>query len=69
MTITPLEKSGSSSFSIPEIVAAAEIGRIRVPTFQRQFVWNAGDVRDLFDSLYRGFPVGTLKDLPLVKFK
>ncbi|MFC4051189.1 DUF262 domain-containing protein [Actinomadura syzygii] len=60
MTIAPLEKSGSSSFSIPEIVSAAEVGRIRVPTFQRQFVWNAGDVRNLFDSLYRGFPVGTL---------
>jgi hypothetical protein len=60
MTIAPLEGSGSSSFSIPEIVTAAEVGRIRVPTFQRQFVWNAGDVRNLFDSLYRGFPVGTL---------
>ncbi|MGH3873524.1 MAG: GmrSD restriction endonuclease domain-containing protein [Pseudonocardiaceae bacterium] len=33
---------------------------MRVPTFQRQFVWGAKDVRDLFDSLYRGFPVGTL---------
>lgn len=60
MTIAPLEGSGSSSFSIPDIVSAAEVGRIRVPTFQRQFVWNAGDVRNLFDSLFRGFPVGTL---------
>ncbi|MEV5500557.1 DUF262 domain-containing protein [Nonomuraea fuscirosea] len=60
MTIAPLGGSGSSSFSIPELVVAAEVGRIRVPTFQRQFVWDAGDVRNLFDSLYRGFPVGTL---------
>lgn len=60
MTIAPLEGSGSSSFSIPEIVTAAETGKIRVPTFQRQFVWSANDIRNLFDSLYRGFPVGTL---------
>ncbi|MTD58773.1 DUF262 domain-containing protein [Amycolatopsis pithecellobii] len=56
----PLDGSGSGSFSIPEIVALAAEGSIRVPTFQRQFAWTAKDVRQLFDSLYRGFPVGTL---------
>ncbi|HZN18196.1 MAG TPA: DUF262 domain-containing protein [Micromonosporaceae bacterium] len=38
---------------------AAE-GSIRVPTFQRSFVWDASDVRKLFDSIYRGFPIGTI---------
>jgi hypothetical protein len=33
---------------------------VRVPTFQRQYVWTTKDVRELFDSIYRGFPVGTL---------
>lgn len=56
----PLDRSGSASFSIPDIVTLAAGGTIRVPTFQRQFEWGAKDVRDLFDSLYRGFPVGTL---------
>lgn len=55
----PLD-SGSTSFRIPDIVQFTTEGSIRVPTFQRQFVWGAKDVRDLFDSLYRGFPVGTL---------
>lgn len=59
-TSGPLDGSESGIFSIPEIVQYAGEGSIRVPTFQRQFVWGAKDVRDLFDSLYRGFPVGTL---------
>jgi len=56
----PLERSGGASYSIPELVSLASEGAIRVPTFQRQFVWGAKEVRELFDSLYRGFPVGTL---------
>ena len=57
---SPLDRSGSAGFAIPELVNFASDGRIRVPTFQRSFIWDAKDVRDLFDSLYRGFPVGTL---------
>lgn len=53
-------QSGSRSFSISELVNLAEEGAIRVPKFQRMFVWDASDVRQLFDSLYRGFPVGTI---------
>ncbi|WP_333768912.1 GmrSD restriction endonuclease domain-containing protein [Streptomyces sp. IBSBF 2435] len=35
-------------------------GRIVVPSIQRDYVWMRTDVRDLFDSLYRGYPVGAL---------
>ncbi|HET8660154.1 MAG TPA: DUF262 domain-containing protein [Micromonosporaceae bacterium] len=56
----PLAGSGSGSFSIPDLVRMAAEGSIRVPTFQRSFVWDAADVRKLFDSIYRGFPVGTI---------
>ena len=35
-------------------------GRIGLPDIQRPFVWKTKDVRDLFDSMYRGFPVGYL---------
>lgn len=55
-----LTQTSSGSFGIPELVALAGQGRLRVPTFQRSFVWDAADVRQLFDSLYRGFPVGTI---------
>jgi hypothetical protein len=56
----PLDGTGSGNFSIPELVQFAGEGSIRVPTFQRQFAWTSKDVRTLFDSIYRGFPVGTL---------
>lgn len=55
-----LTQTSSTNFGIPELVSLASQGRIRVPTFQRSFVWDASDVRQLFDSLYRGFPVGTV---------
>jgi len=37
-----------------------ERGDIALPDIQRPFVWKAIKVRDLFDSMYRGFPVGSL---------
>ncbi|WP_277222169.1 DUF262 domain-containing protein [Peptoniphilus vaginalis] len=33
---------------------------VSIPEIQRPFVWNASKVRDLMDSLYRGYPVGYL---------
>lgn len=35
-----------------------DIGDIGLPDIQRPFVWTNAKVRDLFDSMYRGFPVG-----------
>jgi hypothetical protein len=32
--------------------------RIAIPDIQRPFVWSKTDVRDLIDSLYKGYPVG-----------
>ncbi|MEK7406839.1 MAG: DUF262 domain-containing protein, partial [Acidobacteriota bacterium] len=37
-----------------------DIGDIGLPDIQRPFVWTPTKVRDLFDSMYRGFPVGYL---------
>ena len=37
-----------------------DIGDIGLPDIQRPFVWPNSKVRDLFDSMYRGFPVGYL---------
>jgi hypothetical protein len=35
-----------------------DLGDIALPDIQRPFVWSNPKVRDLFDSMYRGFPVG-----------
>jgi hypothetical protein len=37
-----------------------DIGDLGLPDIQRPFVWSNAKVRDLFDSMYRGFPVGYL---------
>ena len=33
-------------------------GEVAIPEIQRPFVWKAAKVRDLIDSLYKGYPVG-----------
>ena len=40
-----------------ELVAA---GKIRVPRFQRAFVWKQHDLNALLDSVLRGFPIGSI---------
>lgn len=35
-------------------------GQIGLPDIQRPFVWKNAKVRDLFDSMYKGYPVGYL---------
>ncbi|WP_144589447.1 GmrSD restriction endonuclease domain-containing protein [Brevibacterium casei] len=35
-------------------------GQIAIPEMQRPFVWSSTKVRDLLDSLYKGYPVGYL---------
>lgn len=47
-------------FSLSLLIESIEIGEIGLPEIQRPFVWPNSKVRDLFDSMYRGFPVGYL---------
>ena len=42
------------------LIQNIEIGEIGLPDIQRPFVWTPAKVRDLFDSMYKGFPVGYL---------
>lgn len=35
-------------------------GEIRVPAFQRPFVWRPNQMLELFDSIERGYPIGSL---------
>ncbi len=37
-----------------------ERGELRLPEMQRQYVWRSPRVRDLMDSLYRGYPSGAV---------
>jgi hypothetical protein len=45
---------------IETLLTWVKSGEIAIPEIQRPFVWEASKVRDLLDSLYKGFPVGYL---------
>jgi hypothetical protein len=46
--------------SVEELVGMIERGELRLPEMQRQYVWRSTRVRDLLDSLYRGYPSGAI---------
>lgn len=49
-----------TAFHLRLLVDNIDRGDIALPDIQRPFVWGAAKVRDLFDSMYKGFPVGYL---------
>lgn len=48
------------NYSLSKLIADIDLGEIGLPELQRPFVWLNSKVRDLFDSMYKGFPVGYL---------
>lgn len=48
------------AFKVEDLLAELRQGRMRIPSFQRGIRWRRDDAAKLFDSLYRGFPIGTL---------
>lgn len=46
--------------TVEELVSMIERGELRLPEMQRQYVWRSTRVRDLLDSLYRGYPSGAI---------
>jgi hypothetical protein len=46
--------------SVEELVAMIARGELRLPEMQRRYVWRSTRVRDLLDSLYRGYPSGAI---------
>ena len=46
------------STAVENIISWIKSGDVAIPEIQRPFVWDGSKVRDLLDSLYKGFPVG-----------
>jgi len=46
--------------TVKELVDMIERGELRLPEMQRRYVWRSTRVRDLLDSLYRGYPSGAI---------
>lgn len=47
-------------YDLSALLHYIDLGDIGLPEIQRPFVWANAKVRDLFDSMYKGFPVGYL---------
>lgn len=65
------EKFTTYPLSISAILGLIKANDIAIPEIQRPFVWKSKQVRDLMDSLYKGYPVGyiILWKNPNVKLK
>ena len=46
--------------TVGNLVDMIKNGELQLPELQRRYVWTATRVRDLLDSLYRGYPSGTI---------
>lgn len=49
--------------SLKDLLCDIDKGKIQLPEFQRDYVWNEDDVRSLLGSIAKGFPVGALLTL------
>ena len=52
------QKYSVNQHQISTFLAFVKDGQIAIPEVQRPFVWDASKVRDLMDSLYKGYPIG-----------
>lgn len=55
-----LPKPTATAARVEDLVALVMAGQIRIPVFQRGLVWSTQDVIALFESIYLGYPVGSL---------
>ncbi len=49
-----------TQYQLNHLITNIDTGEIALPDLQRPFVWDNGKVRDLFDSIYKGLPIGML---------
>lgn len=50
----------TTNYPVNALIEGIDLGDIGLPELQRPFVWPNVNVRNLFDSLYRGYPAGFL---------
>lgn len=50
----------NTTLTVGHLINKIETGELGLPELQRPFVWKDTKVRDLFDSMMRGYPIGYL---------
>lgn len=55
-----VEKIKVDRESLAALMMKMREGQIRVPRFQRDFVWERNKIQELLDSIYKEYPIGTI---------
>lgn len=50
----------SDPVSIERLISRVRLGELRIPGFQREFVWEPQQAALLMDSIFKGFPFGSI---------
>jgi len=56
----PLAEITPRAVKIDRIIHRIEEGDIKIPAFQRPFIWTQEQVIDLLDSIYHDYPIGSI---------
>ncbi len=49
-----------TTLTVNQLIEKIDTGELGLPELQRPFIWKDSKVRDLFDSMVRGYPIGYL---------
>lgn len=60
MTHLPVATAKPDIIVVSELLEAVNSGEYRIPKFQRPYVWSPDDMLQLFDSVLKGYPIGSL---------
>lgn len=55
-----MHQPNAVAFTVAKLVEEVLAGKVRIPGFQRPLRWQWENVRRLFDSIVRGYPIGSL---------
>jgi len=55
----PLQLPQPQTYNFSALVSSIEQGQIKIPQFQRDFVWTIQKSAGLIDSIIKGYPIGT----------
>lgn len=50
----------SEPLTIRKLIDRLSAGDVRIPAFQRDYIWSSDQVAFLLDSIYKNFPIGTI---------
>jgi hypothetical protein len=48
------------NYSLQEIIKLIDLGELQLPEFQRKYIWYPGDKKALIESIFNGYPIGSL---------